>query len=139
MGMGRVHRGSDYALGCAVGYGCRAGVWFRILLGVAALIIVVFTLFSLQLVGVFCGTVVAAVAMVPMLIGVGIGTLLRIQLKDSRFEQRWYLPMLGLGAAVALLGVLDHLTHRPYAIESIVTAVDIPGKPVGKAWNAVMF
>jgi hypothetical protein len=126
------------ALGCAIGYGCRAGLWFNFMLGIIAITAIVFTLFTLSLVGTFCGLVVGCVALVPTLVGISIGVILRRQLKKSDFEQRWYLPTLGLGILLAGLGLVDHLTHRPYAVESIVTSMNIPA-PVGKAWNAVMF
>jgi rRNA maturation protein Nop10 len=130
---------APFALGAAIGYGCRTkAAWGLVLLCLAAVIIIVTTLFTLSFVGIFCGTVLAAVAMVPALIGVGIGVALRRMLKASKWEQRWYLPLLTLAVATAAAGVADRLTHRPYAIETVVTSVEIPA-PVGRAWNAVMF
>ena len=129
---------APFALGAAIGYGCRAKAWGLILLGFAAVIIIVTTLFTLSFVGVFCGTVLAAVAMVPTLTGVAIGVSLRRMLKNSKFEQRWYLPMLGLAIALMAMGLVERITHQPYAVESVVTSVEIPS-PLGKAWNSVMF
>jgi hypothetical protein len=126
------------ALGTAIGYGCRAKVRYRILLGFAAIIIIVTTLFELNFVGIFCGAVFALIAMIPTFVGIGIGFALREKLKDSKFEQRSHLPMLTLAIAVATLGIMDRLTRRPAAIESVITSVEIPA-PIGKAWNAVMF
>jgi hypothetical protein len=110
-----------------------------VLLSLLAIAGIAAGLYSLSLVGIFCGLVMAGIAIVPALIGAAIGVLLRMMLKDtSSFEQRWHLPALALLIVPALAGLIDRATARPQAIESVVTSVDIPA-PVGRAWNAVMF
>lgn len=129
---------APFAIGAAIGYRCRVGTFVRVLLSIAAIICVILFLYTLSFVGIFCGLVLAAVALGPLLIGTATGAFLRAMLKGSQFDQRWYLPLLILAVIVATLGLIERVLHRPYAIESIVTSIEIPA-PVGKAWNAVMF
>jgi len=129
---------APFAIGAAIGYRCRVRTFVLVLLSIAATCIVILTLFTLSFVGIFCGLVLMGVALGPVLIGAAIGAFLRMGLKRSQFDQRWYLPMLILVVCVGTLGLVERLTHRPHAIESVVTSVNIPA-PVGKAWNAVMF
>lgn len=129
---------APFCIGAVVGYGCRLGPFLLGLLALAALGVIVFTLYSASLVGIFCGSVMAAVALTPVLVGAGCGALLRIRLKDSKFDQRWYLPALSLLLAALLWGCVEHFTAAPHAVESIVTSMDIPA-PIGRTWNALMF
>lgn len=124
------------ALGAAIGYGCPVRTRLHILLGLCAIITIVLTLYSASLVGIFCGLVLGCVMLIPTGVGIAAGVILRQRLKKSNFSQRYYLPLLTL--MVFGLAVADRLTHRAFAVESIVTSVDIPS-PVGKAWNALMF
>lgn len=129
---------APFAVGAAVGYGCRARPFVLVLLALGALGVIVGTLYSLSFVGIFCGTVLAAVALVPVLVGTGCGVLLRVYLKATHFEQRFYLPLLTLAIATGLMAVLERATFKGYAVESVVTGVDVPA-PIGRAWNAAMF
>lgn len=129
---------APFCIGAVVGYGCRVRPFLIGLLSLAALGVVVITLFSLSLVGLFCGTAFVVVALTPILAGTGVGILLRVILKDSKFEQRWYLPALSLLLAALFWGGVEHFTATPHALESIVTSIEIPA-PVGRTWNALMF
>ena len=53
---------APFAIGATVGYGCRVRIFLRVLLSLAALAAVVCMLFSMSLVGLFCGAVLAIVA-----------------------------------------------------------------------------
>ena len=129
---------APFCIGAVVGYGCRAKPFVLALLALAALGVIVFTLYSANLVGIFCGSVMAVVALTPILVGTACGVLLRIRLKHSDFEQRWYLPALSLLLAALLWGVVEHFTATPHSVESVITLMEIPA-PVGRAWNALMF
>lgn len=129
---------APFCVGATVGYGCRARPFVLVLLSLGALAIVVLTLYSLSFLGVFCATAVVVVALTPVLIGTACGVLLRVVLKASNFQQRHYLPLFTLAIATGLLAAVERAVFHGYAVESIVTAVDIPA-PVGRAWNAVMF
>jgi hypothetical protein len=129
---------APFCIGAIVGYGCRAKPFVLGLLSLGALGVIVFTLASLSLVGIFCGTAVALVALSPILIGTLCGFILRVILKDTDFQQRWYLPALALMIAVGLWGLVERCTQKPRALESVVTSMEIPAS-AGRTWNAVMF
>lgn len=129
---------APFCVGAVVGYGCRARPFLLVLLGLAALGVVVFALYSLSVVGIYCGSVLAIVALAPIVIGTGCGVLLRAVLKESEFSQRRYLPVLGLLLAPLLWGLLERSVAAPHPIESVVTSAEIPA-PAGRAWNALMF
>lgn len=129
---------APFCIGAVVGYGCRVRPFLIGLLSLAALCVIVITLFSLSLVGLFCGSAFVAVALTPILAGTGAGMLLRIVLKDPNFEQRWYLPALLFLLAALLWGAIERFTATPRELESIVTSMEIPA-PVGRTWNALMF
>src|SRR5690348_10536826 len=75
--------GAPFAIGVVVGYGCRTRLFVQILLALAALSVIVCMLYSLSLVGIFCGTVLAIVAVGPILLGTLFGYALRVYLKDT--------------------------------------------------------
>jgi hypothetical protein len=133
---------APFCLGAVLGYGCRVRAFtYVVLFGLLAPLLVigiVVSLYTVSLVGVFCGSALAAVALGPILLGTGCGVLLRMKLKDSGFEQRWYLPALSLLLVPLLWGVAEHFTATPHAVESVLTSIEIPA-PVGRAWNAMMF
>lgn len=129
---------APFCLGAILGYGCRVRTFVMVLLSLAVVGIIVCTLFTLSLVGIFCGTALAAVMLGPILIGTFFGFVLRTILKGSDFEQKPYLPALLLLLAALLWGVVERFTATPHAVESVVTSVQIPA-PVGRTWNAVMF
>lgn len=133
---------APFCIGAILGYGCRIRGWaYAALLSILAPLTVlgiVVSLYTLGLVGIFCGSALALVILGPILLGVGCGALLRMRLKDSHFEQRWYLPALLLLLAPLLCGVVEHFTATPHVVESIVTSMEIPA-PVGRTWNALMF
>jgi hypothetical protein len=129
---------APFCVGAVVGYGCRAKPFLLGLLALGALGVIAFTLFSADAVGVFCGTVLVVVALLPVLIGTLCGFILRVILKGTSFDQRWHLPALMLLVMPLLCGVIERAVSKPHAIESVVTSIEIPA-PVGRTWNALMF
>ncbi|HZL36019.1 MAG TPA: SRPBCC family protein [Tepidisphaeraceae bacterium] len=128
---------APFAIGTVVGYGTTVRPFVLVLLAIGATIIIIFTLVGMGLAGTFCGLVLASITLGPMLVGAASGALLRVALKQTRFQQRGYLPILILAICVGLLGLLERAIHTPYAIERVVTSVEIPA-PIGRTWNAVM-
>lgn len=127
---------APFCVGAVVGYGARVGPTVLVVLALGVMAGIIFGLFGLGFVGVFCGTVVGIVALVPVLFGALCGYILRVRLRDSAFEQRWYFPALLL-IAPFVWGVVEATSAHPRAVERVVTSIDIPA-PVGRAWNAVM-
>jgi hypothetical protein len=129
---------TPFCIGAIVGYGCRARPIWLTPLALIAIGAAIAGLYSMSLVGIFCGIVLGIVALVPVLFGTAVGYMLRVALRASNFEQRWHLPLVGLLLAISLTASIDRATMRPHAIESVVTSIQMPA-PVGRAWNAVMF
>lgn len=129
---------APFCLGAVIGYGCRTRPFVLVLLALGAAGVVICGLFTLNIVGIFCGLMLAAVALGPVLAGTFAGFMLRLAIKASSFDQRWHLPTLAMLLIPALAGAIDRATSRPHAIEAVVTSVHFP-TPVGRAWNSVMF
>jgi rRNA maturation protein Nop10 len=127
---------APFCVGAIVGYGAKVGPLVLIVLALGVLGGVVMGLYGLGFLGVFCGTVAAIVALIPILLGAGCGLILRLKLRESHFDQRWYLPMLFLLIPLTC-AVMERAFATPRAVESVVTSVDIPA-PVGRAWNGIM-
>jgi hypothetical protein len=129
-------------IGMVVGYGCTINrmLWFRVWLTMTfgIVLVSVLALHAMAFVGVFCGSVLAAVMLLPVAVGVAAGYVLRERLKDSHFDQRKHLPILLMLTATVLCAWIERLVASPHAIETIVTSTEIPA-PVGQAWNALMF
>ena len=128
---------APFCVGAVVGYGSRVEPLLLVVLALGVMAGIIFGLFGLGFVGVFCGAVVGIVALVPVLFGALCGYIVRVRLRDSDFEQRWYFPTLLLMVAPLACGVGEGLAARPRALESVVTSVDIPA-PLGRTWNSVM-
>jgi len=129
-------------IGMVVGYGCTINrlLWFRVWIALtfAIVLLMVLSLHAMSFVGIFCGSVLAAIMLVPVAAGILAGYMLRETLKDSRFDQRKHLPILLMLIATVLCAWVERLVASPHAIETVVTSMDIPA-PAGRAWNALMF
>lgn len=125
-----------FALGAILGYGCRVGKAFRVLLGLLMIGAIMLGLFSMDIIGVFCGLVLGGLALGPAVIGMFIGWSLRNELKKSQFNQRSHLPIL----LFMLMPVLWAIIEGPqsHTSEIVVTSAIMPVSPE-QAWDAVMF
>ena len=139
-------------LGIMLGYGTSVRFWIKAILALPTLGFTILFLFAFGAavqnsnlgdavgilgVGTFCGLILFAIALVPILIGVAVGHLLRRQLKKSAWDQRHYLPVLLL----MLLPVLAAAAEGRYDALKIVSldTVAIIDAPPGRAWEAVQF
>jgi hypothetical protein len=129
-------------IGMVVGYGCVMNrlLWFRVWLGMTFFIVVftVFALHAMAFVGVFCGSVLAVILLVPVAAGMLLGIALRELLKDSPFDQRKHLPILLIVLVTMVSAAFERAVASPHAVETIVTSMSLP-TPAGRAWNALMF
>jgi hypothetical protein len=126
-------------IGTLLGYGLRGKMIVKILLAILVLMCLALTLFSMNLAGVFCGTVLFIVMLVPTLLGMFFGSILRMYLKTTQWDQRWHLPALVLMLAPLLCAGIERVFFpHPYAIEEVRTSVDVPAGD-GQAWNGMMF
>jgi hypothetical protein len=109
-----------------------------VLLALVALTGVCMGLLSLKLVSLWCGLILAGIALGPLIIGTACGMLLRQALKRSRFDQRWHLPLLAFLLLPSAAGLVERYVGKPYAAETIRT-VTLMDAPPERAWDAVMF
>jgi hypothetical protein len=129
---------APFAIGTLIGFGIPTGWIGRAFATLIIAVAILGLLFGYGLVGVFCGLVLAVIMIAPLVVGVLCGTVLRLRLKRSAWEQRWHLPTLLVILLPAVWGVVERLTAAPYALESVVTRIEMP-VPVGRAWTGVMF
>jgi hypothetical protein len=88
--------------------------------------------------GIFCLFVLAGVLGLPVFVGGSIGFLVRVIIKDSRFSQRHYLPVLALLLVpVAIASIEAGLGYR-HAVERVTTSGVIVA-PLDETWNAMQF
>lgn len=132
--------GVPFAVGAVIGYGSRLPIALAVLAALGVIGAVVFTIIVGHPVALICGLVFAVAALVPAIFGAITGTILRLVLKDSRFSQAEWLPILTL-AFVALPLALDQAERRfmPLpASEIISTSRILPASP-RIAWDAWVF
>ncbi len=127
-------------VGCVMGYGLRPRGWravgYTVLFAWLAVMVGLAVLGGNGLLGGLCASVVAVVALIPAAVGCVGGILLRGLLRQSKFGQRDYLPVLLLllpAAAAAVEGRHDGL---PMMTVSTVSVVDAPP---GRTWDGIQF
>ena len=125
-----------FSIGCIIGYSCKLRKLLIILLCVAGTFSVGFGLYNLSLVGVFCGIVLCGVMLGPALLGSLVGFLLRRSLKNSKFSQREWLPILIFLIMPMLVALIEG--RHVYQYESIETTAIIPAS-IADSWDGVMF
>jgi hypothetical protein len=125
-------------VGAIVGYSCRVRVFLILMISLLALAGLCTGLFTLQLVGVLCGLMLAGIALGPLIIGTLLGVALRTALKRSRFDQRWHLPLICFLLAPIAWALVERYARGASAPETVRTAVVIDATPA-RAWDALMF
>ncbi|MGI8979045.1 MAG: hypothetical protein ACR2FY_07455 [Pirellulaceae bacterium] len=127
-------------LGAILGYACRVQTWAFAVLGILAIVSVVFALISWNLAGIFCGFMLGILFLLPTFLGVVCGVILRMFLIAGNWDHAWYFRWyVWLIAALPLIGQLieDHIPRRT-EIAVIKTGLTIDATPQ-EAWNAIMF
>lgn len=130
--------GVPFALGTFLGYCGRGGIVLQVLLAIAVCGSVILGLMSLSLAGVFCGLILAGIAMGPISFGVLSGWLLRACLRYTSFSQRSHLRglFLLLLPGVWMLIELPFITRNPIVI--VTTTQHIQATPE-EVWSALHF
>lgn len=126
-----------FALGCFLAYELRVKKAVLVLLGLTLLVGLLTSAITLSIAGLLCSVILAVIAVGPLLIGMLAGWGLRVRLKQSRFSQRWYLPLLlcGLTAGIQFL---EHRATPPAGIEVVETVRVLDLSP-GRAWDSLVF
>jgi hypothetical protein len=130
--------GAPISLGCLLGYGVRARWVWRIILAIAGILFVVGTLMMFSLAGPLCGFVLSILFLIPASIGVALGIPLRHFLKDSKFSQRWYLPIIAMLLIPLMVQGVEILVTSPPPREELSTTVILPCS-LHAAWESQVF
>lgn len=88
--------------------------------------------------GAFCEFVLIGIIALPAVFGGVVGFLLRFMLKDSRFSQRHYLPVLALLAIPITIAFIESHGGSSHPTETVRTS-EVIQAPVELAWEAMMF
>jgi hypothetical protein len=129
------------SIGVFVGYTATTLPTMKILLALIAIGTAIFSLVSFDLAGGFCAAVIGVLAMVPVLFGVGMGTLLRYALKQSAFSQRDYLRTLlvfGIVLGMPTLAAMIEGRHDIHLPVTVTTTTVINAPPI-TAWHGIQF
>ncbi len=130
--------GIPFAIGCALGYGVKAGKVALLLLALVVASGLIGGAVTFRIAGILCGIVLAGTFIGPILLGQFAGYLLRRNLRSSRFSQRWYLPVVVL---FLLTGGVSYLEHRLVGrgrVEYVRTTRVLPVDAL-RAWDSLVF
>lgn len=126
------------SFGAILGYGTRVGTFLKILLITTAILSVMGILLTVNLAGAFCGITLVIVFLGPAAFGMILGVILRLLLEGSRWDQRWFLPLIAfIVLPYVAQGIESSLPHRQ-VISEVRTRLTVDSS-AEEAWNAVMF
>lgn len=126
------------SFGAILGYATRVGVWATVCLAIVAISAVVTALVSMSYAGLFCGAMLGLVFLPIVLMGILAGWLLRAVLKETRWDQRRYLP---IGVFLFLpyaCEAVENAWPRPAVLATIRTELTFDAGP-REAWNSILF
>lgn len=126
------------SFGAILGYATRVRAWLLAMLMVTVVTSVVMVLMSMHLAGVFCGMTLGIMFMGPASFGIVLGLLLRISLERSKWDQRWFLPLVGFFLLPYVVQGVESALPRRHVIAEVRTALTVDASPQ-EAWDAVMF
>lgn len=126
------------SVGAIIGYTCRVRTFLLVVVGLAAICGLFFGLVSANLVGVFCGLLLAGIMVGPLVIGTLAGVALRTVLKKSSFDQRWHLPLIAFLLLPVVVAVVERALYRRPPAETVWTSAVLEATPA-RAWGAVVF
>jgi hypothetical protein len=124
--------------GSILGYSTRLGWFGTAFLGVLSIPAIVFGLMTLDLVGFFCGLTLGGIFSLPLLVGIGVGTLLREWLKGTRWNQRHFLPLVALAALPHAVQGVENALPRRIELATVRTELRVDAT-MDQAFRAIMF
>ncbi len=130
--------GVPVCVGAILGYTVRAKLSVQILLVLAGVACVGTGLVTMEVAGLFCGLVGAVVLLIPTLLGLIVGILLRRHLKASQWDQRRFLPLLTIMALPFVVLGVEQVLPRRVDVASVSTEALFEAPPP-VAWDAIMF
>lgn len=126
------------SFGAILGYATHVRYWLLALLGIAVTGSVVLTLVAMDVSGFFCGMMLSLIFLLPVFAGMFVGLVVRYVLKATRWDQKWYLPLLLFAAFPYAAQWLESSFPRREEIATVRTDLHVHATPQ-EAWDAVMF
>ena len=126
------------SFGAIIGFGTRSGRFLAVLLGLVAVLSVVLAIVTVNLAGFFCGATLGIIFILPALLGVLLGFLLRVFLSHTRWDQRRYLPLLFFALLPYGCELVENSIPGEHAVATVETGLTIDATPE-EAWQALMF
>ncbi|MGC4032146.1 MAG: SRPBCC family protein [Tepidisphaeraceae bacterium] len=123
------------SVGAILGYRVHVGVAMLMLLAFIAVASIVVMLLAADVTGGMCTFILGLLALLPAFAGALVGKMLRHQLKQTNFSQRWHLPILGLLPVMIALAE-DRHTNMPVVSTSTMATINLPPERV---WKAIQF
>ncbi len=126
------------SVGAILGYATQTRYWVAVLLGLAATASIVAALVWMNAAGFFCGMTLSLIFMIPVLFGLLIGAIVRYSLKAMRWDQSWYLPLIGFIALPYAVQGIESSIPRGTEVATIRTDLHVQATPQ-EAYRAIMF
>jgi hypothetical protein len=128
---------APFTLGGLIGYSVRGATKpLMITIAILAGLMVMGFLVATDVSGVFCGLILLAIAVGPVVIGLGAGILLRKILKRSNFSQRWHLPVWFFIALPLVWAWIEGPVSCRYG-QVYVTTTQLIEAPLNDTWAGV--
>lgn len=126
------------SVGITLGYAVRVRVLVLALVATTVALGLILGLISFSLAGILCGLVMGVMTFGQLLVGVFAGYLLRLSMKRTRFDQRWFLPLLILFVVSAGIIVYEHFVRPELDIESVRTQREFD-LSADEVWQSLAF
>ena len=126
------------SFGAIMGYSTRTSTFVMVSLGLIALFSVVVAIIMTNLAGLFCGATLGLVFILPALVGIFFGVVLRSVLRNSLWDQRRFLPLVFFVLLPYACELAENSMHREHVIATVETGLTIDATPK-EAWQALMF
>ncbi len=126
------------SFGAILGYATRGGKILLLVLATLAVPLIALCLVGLGYAGFFCGGTLMLIFIVPTLVGLGLGVLLRVTMKQTRWDQRHFLPIVFLLALPYGCSWLESRFPRRKVVATVRTELTVAATP-DEAWRALTF
>lgn len=126
------------SFGAILGYATRARIWWAVSLALVVVASVVMALVWVNLAGFFCGVTLGAFFLGPAMVGVTLGWLLREFLKNSRWSQRQFLPLVFFALIPYAAELVEYQLPRRTEVATVVTDLTFHATPE-QAWRSIQF
>ncbi|MBI4606643.1 MAG: hypothetical protein HY721_32165 [Planctomycetes bacterium] len=128
------------AMGAALGYVTRLGLWLTAAASLFVIAIFVGALLTMNVAGLFCGSALGVIAVGPFVLGLLLGKLLRTLVAASPWARRRYLHLPATAFFLLPLahGAQERLSWGPQGVTTVFTeqAIDAPANDV---WREIVF